>query len=180
MLIDDDLPVAVPVADDNWHARALSTAARDRIDIVGVERIDGLTIETHRKVGWRYASNGHAVAQDLNLEDTARQAVTHITSIELATLDDHPAAALHEAAARRASAVHQRELWPTRPIAVDGEPFVLFTTSTDEGQAAVADLGPVRLAIYGPAIPTDLALHLIPLHSMPLEPLLHANDEDDE
>lgn len=178
MLIDDDLPVAVPVGDTTWHARALATAAGGRVDIVGIETAEGLTVATHRKVGWRYWSNGQAMAQDLNLEDTARSAVSQIITMGPSTPDRHEADVYEAAITRLASEVHNQKIWPTRPIQVDGESFVLFTTTTTEGQAAVADLGPVRLAIYGPSIPSDGALRLSPLASIALE--IPPRAEEDE
>lgn len=65
--------------------------------------------------------------------------------------------------------VHNPKVWPTRPISIDDTRFVLLVTTTPEGQAAVADLGAVRLAIYGSAIPDDLALRLSQLDSISFE-----------
>jgi len=83
VLIDDDLPVALPVGQEEWTARALMIGPDDeRVDVAAIEIASGLTIATYRKIGWRYRPSGHVMAQDLNLEDTARQAVGNVLALE--------------------------------------------------------------------------------------------------
>lgn len=182
VLIDDDLPVALPVGQEEWTARALTIGPDDRIDIAAIETASGLTIATHRKVGWRYWPSGHVMAQDINLEDTARQAVGNIVALEPEPDPRAPARSAGERyldeTTRLGSLVHDAKVWPTRPISVDGTPFALFVITTAHGQAAVADLGPVRLVLYGPAIPDGLTLRLAPLRSLTLE--IPPRAEDDE
>ena len=74
--------------------------------------------------------------------------------------------------------MHDSTVWPSRPISVDDTLFALFVITTAHGQAAVADLGPVRLALYEPAIPDGLTLRLALLRSLTLEIPPRADDEE--
>jgi hypothetical protein len=65
------------------------------------------------------------------------------------------------------------KVWPTQPLSIDGTWFALFVTTTADGQAAVADLGPLRLALYGPVIPDDLTLKLAHLSTTTFEDYPH-------
>lgn len=183
VLIDDDLPVALPVGEKESTARALTIGPDERVDVAAIETASGLTIATHRKIGWRYWPGGQVMAQDLNLEDTARQAVANVLALELVPDSRAPARSAkdrYEEATRLGSLVHDLTVWRTRPIPVDDALFALFVTTTADGQAAVADLGPVRLALYGPAIPDGLTLQLAPLRSLTLEIPPRDDDDDDE
>jgi hypothetical protein len=141
--------------------------------VLGVESVDGLTIATHRKTGWRYYPSGYPQAQDLNLEDTARHAVNALLGAGPPATTDaemrRRGAEMVEESGRLAALIYDGSVWPTRRLIVDGESFALFVTTMANGQAAVADLGPVRLVLAGQSIPDALSLRTIALSDVPLE-----------
>jgi hypothetical protein len=170
----DEFPVVVPLSDGGWRARVLAGGTRgSSIDVLGVESVDGLAIATHRKTGWRYYPSGYPQAADLNLEDTARHAVNALLDTERPAATDaerqRRGAEMVEESGRLAALLYDGSVWPTRPVIVDGESFALFVTTTANGQAAVADLGPVRLVVVGRSIPDALSLRTLALSDVPLE-----------
>jgi hypothetical protein len=164
-LMGGDPPVFVVPADAiDFTATVLATGPGGRVEGIHVVLADGLEVLTLRKTGIRWG-HGDPFEADPGIEDTASYAIRRLL------LDRSPAGAAQEdlrGAVDRISAestrlgalIRKRDTWTRRPVLLDGEPFALFELALEGAAVGVADVGPLRVAILGRAVPADLALRL--------------------